>query len=179
MRRTRLLDATEEPDCSQTHSTAVTCSTVHLFRELSYGIHVLELALQLVTPLLTDHFDIEIIEKHHNRKLDAPSGTAFMLLRAMNQTVQHAYKPQFERVGQNTKRKTNEIGIHAIRAGNIVGEHEIIFASNEEVITLKHEATSRRVFADGAIRAAKYLIKKDNGLYNMHDLVKEKNNATL
>lgn len=146
---------------------------------MSYGIHVLELALKQLTPLLAGQFDIEIIEKHHQRKVDAPSGTAWMLMKALKDSCDQPLTPQVGRSGQSAKRQDLEVGIHAIRAGNIVGDHEVIFANQQEVITLKHQASSRAVFADGALRAAAYLVNKDPGLYDMHDLVKEFNHDNL
>ncbi len=114
--------------------------------------------------------DIEIIEKHHNRKLDAPSGTALLLADEIK-TVRENSKYVFGRGGQG-KRETEEIGIHAVRIGNIVGEHEIIVGTDTQTITLKHEAHSRALFAEGAITAALFLYKMPSGLYNMHDMIK-------
>lgn len=114
--------------------------------------------------------DIEIIEKHHNRKLDAPSGTALMIADAISKVRSGAYYI-FGRSGQR-KREKNEIGIHAIRLGNIVGEHEVIIGTDTQTITLKHEAHTRALFAEGAIAAADFIIGKPAGLYNMEDMVK-------
>ncbi len=114
--------------------------------------------------------DIEIIEKHHNRKLNAPSGTALMLADAISAVRKGAYYV-FGRGGQR-KREKSEIGIHAIRMGNIVGEHEVIIGTDTQTITLKHEAHTRALFAEGAIAAADFLIGKPAGLYAMKDIVK-------
>ena len=113
--------------------------------------------------------DIEIIEKHHNRKLDAPSGTALLLAKAIR-TVRETATFVFGRNGQ-AKRTPEEIGIHAIRMGNIVGEHEVIVGTDTQTITLKHEAHSRALFAEGAIAAAEFLIRQSAGLYDMKSMI--------
>ena len=118
--------------------------------------------------------NIEIVEKHHIRKLDAPSGTALMLADALR-TVRPESYPHCGRSGAG-KRTEDEIGIHSIRMGNIVGEHEVMFAGEDEVITISHSATSKRVFATGAIRAAKFLPQKVAGMYEMKHLLAEENN---
>lgn len=121
--------------------------------------------------------DIEIVEKHHNRKLDAPSGTALMLARELAEV-----RPDSETVcGRNGKhkREPNEIGIHAIRMGNIVGEHEVIIGTDSQTITLKHEAHSRSLFAEGAIAAAVFLVGKEAGLYDMKSLIVNKEPASV
>lgn len=117
-------------------------------------------------------FDIEIVEKHHNRKLDAPSGTALALADAVNEGLPEKYEYELDRASKNEKRPKEQIGIVAVRGGNIVGEHEVIFAGMDEVITIKHTATSRGVFATGAIQGAKFLAKAEPGLYNMEDVIK-------
>ena len=113
--------------------------------------------------------DIEIIEKHHNRKLDAPSGTALLLANAIKE-VRSKAKMVFGRAGQ-AKREADEIGIHAVRMGNIIGEHEVIVGTDTQTITLKHEAHSRALFAEGAIAAADYLCKQTAGLYDMQSMI--------
>ena len=113
--------------------------------------------------------DVEIIEKHHNRKLDAPSGTALLLAREIQKIRQSAFFT-FGRHGQ-AKRMPDEIGIHAVRMGNIVGEHEVIVGTDTQTITLKHEAHSRSLFAEGAIAAAAFIVGKDAGLYNMYSMI--------
>ena len=114
--------------------------------------------------------DVEIIETHHNRKLDAPSGTAKMLFNSVKEAREEAY-PHYGRSG-NCKREKNEVGINSIRVGNIVGIHEVIIGTNSEQITLKHEAYDRALFADGAIKAAGYMAGKSAGLYTMTELLK-------
>lgn len=136
---------------------------------MSLGVALLaELAKQTVA--LFPDADVEIIEKHHNRKLDAPSGTALMLAKAI-ETVRRGARFIYGRGGQQ-KREKDEIGIHAIRGGNIVGEHEILVCTDTQIITLKHEAQSRSLFAEGALAAAEFIIGKDAGLYTMYDIAK-------
>ena len=116
---------------------------------------------------------MEIIEKHHNQKVDAPSGTALMLADGVKEVATEKFYT-YGRQGICGKRDKNEIGIHAVRGGGIVGEHEVIFASGFETVTLSHLATDRSVFADGAVKAAIYLASKKNGLYNMNDVINGK-----
>ena len=118
-------------------------------------------------------FDVEIIEKHHNQKVDSPSGTALMLADAVKEVQPEKYYT-FGREGMVGKRDSAEIGIHAVRGGNIVGEHDVIFAGNFETVTLSHQATDRSVFAEGAIKAAIYLHDKKSGLFNMNDVINGK-----
>lgn len=135
----------------------------------SLGIAALIRAAKSIAALYPDA-DIEIIEKHHNRKLDAPSGTALSIARAVSSVRDGETAFLFGRGGQ-VKRQKNEIGIHAVRLGNIVGEHEVLIGTDNETITLKHEAHSRALFADGALAAARFLIGRKPGLYSMTDLV--------
>ena len=116
-------------------------------------------------------FDIEIVEKHHNQKLDAPSGTAIALADSMNEALEQAYTYTYDRSKERKKREKQEIGISAVRGGTIVGEHEVIFAGTDEVIELKHTAYSKTVFGKGAIEAAKYLAGKPAGRYDMSDVI--------
>lgn len=133
----------------------------------SLGITVFEEVLKQITPILEDSFDIEVIEKHHNKKVDAPSGTAKMLVNAMNKN--HAYEEVNGRSGM--RKRSKEIGIHAIRGGSIVGEHTVIFAGEDEVFEIKHEAHSKNIFVNGAIKAASFIVGKQAGLYNMNDVL--------
>ncbi|MBO5912392.1 MAG: 4-hydroxy-tetrahydrodipicolinate reductase, partial [Clostridia bacterium] len=121
--------------------------------------------------VLGDLFDIEIIEKHHNQKIDAPSGTAIMLANAINEVNDGKYTYEYNRQAKREKRDAKEIGIHAIRGGNIVGEHEVIFAGHDEVITLSHSAGSKEVFAAGAVNAAVFISDVKPGLYDMKNLI--------
>jgi len=141
---------------------------------MSLGINLLTSLVKKATAVLGDSFDIEIIEKHHNQKIDAPSGTAIMLANAVNKTLDNRMIYEYDRHSKREKRSKNEIGIHSVRGGTIVGEHEVIFAGNNEVVTLTHQAFSKNVFATGAIKAAKFLSGKKPGLYDMNDLISEK-----
>lgn len=136
---------------------------------MSYGVHVFTQALKFLTPLLSDDFDIEILERHHNKKIDAPSGTAIKLLEAI-QSVDSSYSPIYDRTSESHKRNKKEIGISAMRGGSIVGEHEVLFAGNDELIEIVHRAQSKKIFADGAIKAGQALISKEPGIYNFDNL---------
>ena len=136
---------------------------------MSIGVSLL-LELAKKTASAMPNADIEIIEKHHNRKIDAPSGTALMLFDGIKEVRENAVA-KLGRSGQS-KREINEIGIHAIRMGNVVGEHEVIVCTKNQTITLKHEAHSRGLFAEGALTAVKFMLDKSAGLYNMKDMLK-------
>ncbi len=138
---------------------------------MSLGINLLVELSKTASKVLGDRFDIEIIEKHHNQKIDAPSGTAIMLANAINEVNDGKYVYEYNRQAKREKRKPQEIGIHAIRGGNIVGEHEIIFAGHDEVISLSHSAGSKEVFAAGAVNAAVFISNVKPGLYDMKDLI--------
>lgn len=140
---------------------------------MSIGVNLMMDLARKASQILDGSFDIEIIEKHHNQKLDAPSGTALALADAISESVSFAPQYTYDRHSVRKKRDKNEIGIHAVRGGNIVGEHTIIFAGNDEVVEIKHSATSKNVFAVGAVRAALFMKGKEPGLYNMTDLIKE------
>lgn len=142
---------------------------VFMSANMSLGVALLAELARKTAEVFPDA-DIEIIEKHHNRKLDAPSGTALMIARAI-ETVRKGCKFVYGRCGQQ-KREAGEIGIHAIRGGNIVGEHEVIVCTETQVITLKHEAQSRSLFAEGAMTAAEFICNKPAGFYNMNDIAK-------
>lgn len=135
---------------------------------MSLGINTLMKLLKTATEVLANRgFDIEIVEKHHNQKVDAPSGTALALADCMNQVLDNQYDYTYDRSTVRQKRAKNEIGISAVRGGTIVGEHEVIFAGIDEVIEIKHTAYSKAIFAKGAIDAAKFLKGKEAGLYNL------------
>ncbi len=138
---------------------------------MSLGINLLVSLAKKATEVLGGQFDIEIVEKHHNRKIDAPSGTAIMLANAINETLDNSMHYVYDRHSRRQKREKNEIGMHSIRGGTIVGEHDIIFAGHDEVITLSHSAGSRMVFAEGAVNAAVFLSGKGAGLYDMSQMV--------
>ena len=176
--------------CERTHVPAVICTTglsdeqVQRITEvasetamlraanMSLGINTLFKLLESAANVLAPAgFDMEIVEKHHNRKVDAPSGTALALADVLKATagVEHYYV--YDRSKTREKRDKNEIGISAVRGGTIVGEHEVIFAGEDEVITIKHTAYSKAVFAKGAVEAAVFLAGKDKGLYDMQDVI--------
>ena len=117
-------------------------------------------------------FDIEIVEAHHRRKLDAPSGTAILLADAVNENMDEKLSYTYDRSGRHEPRRADEIGLSAVRGGTIVGDHDVIFAGEDEVITFSHRAYSRKIFANGAISAAKFLQGKTAGLYDMSDVIK-------
>ena len=175
--------------CEKTHTPLVLCSTglseaqlgrverlakvsaVLVSANMSLGINVLLKLLKNVTKTLYGNgFDIEIVEKHHNQKLDAPSGTALALADVMKEELDDI-SYNLDRSKERKKRERNEIGISAVRGGTIVGEHEVIFAGTDEVIEIKHTAYSRAIFAKGAISAAKFLKGKSAGKYNMSDVI--------
>lgn len=139
---------------------------------MSLGINLLvELGKRAVN-VLGGQYDIEIVEKHHNLKKDAPSGTAIMIADALNGELDNKMKYIYDRHSVRKPREANEIGMHSIRGGTIVGEHDIIFAGHDEVITLSHSAGSKEVFANGSINAAIFLAGNESGLYDMSDLLK-------
>ena len=145
-------------------------SPVFFSANMSLGINLLVQLVKKAQASLPG-FDIEIIEKHHHNKLDAPSGTALMLADAINEQAGGKYRYMYDRQPLRQKRDPDEIGIHAVRGGSIVGEHDVLFAGPDEVITLSHTAYSREVFANGAIAAAIYLAGKPSGLYNMQNML--------
>ena len=139
---------------------------------MSLGVNTLFKVLKSMTKLLADAgFDIDFVEKHHRRKLDAPSGTAIALAEAVNEPLNNEYEFVYDRSQRREQRPKKEIGISAVRGGTIVGEHEIIFAGQDEVIELKHTAYSRAIFGKGAVSAALYLAGKEAGMYDMSDVI--------
>ena len=138
---------------------------------MSLGINLIIALAKKATKLLEGNFDIEIVERHHNQKIDAPSGTALAIADAIDETLSYPAEYVYDRHAVRRKRKPTEIGIHAVRGGTIVGDHEVIFAGTDEVIELKHSAHSKEVFAVGAIKAAKFMSDKPAGMYNMNDLI--------
>ena len=140
---------------------------------MSLGINLLASLAKTAAKLLGGQFDIEIVEKHHNQKIDAPSGTAIMLGNAVNSALDEKYHFEYDRHSKRMKRDKYEIGMHAIRGGTIVGEHDVIFVGRDEVITLSHSAASKEVFAVGAVNAAVFLAKQSAGLYDMSDVIEE------
>ena len=142
---------------------------------LSLGVNLMQALIKTAAEVLGEAYDVEIIERHHNLKKDAPSGTALMLADTLNQAYGGKKRYVNGRDGIVGARENEEIGIHAIRGGTIVGEHEVSFAGEDEIITISHSARSKRVFAVGAIRACKYLPKKGAGIYEMKDLLADEN----
>jgi 4-hydroxy-tetrahydrodipicolinate reductase len=139
---------------------------------MSVGVNALIKVLKEVSPLFAAAgFDIEIVEKHHNQKLDAPSGTAIALADSINDSLGNEYEYVYDRSTRREKRPEKEIGISAVRGGTIVGDHDVIFAGHDEVVTLSHRAYSRAIFGKGAIEAAKFLAGKTAGMYDMSDVL--------
>lgn len=139
---------------------------------MSLGINTLSKLAAAAAKILTEAgFDMEIVERHHNQKLDAPSGTALMLADSINRTLDGDYHYVYDRSTRRQVRDKKEIGISAVRGGTIVGEHEIIFAGRDEVIEIRHAAYSRSIFGTGAVQAAKYLAGKPAGMYDMNCVV--------
>jgi len=166
---TGLTSATESKITEAAKSLAVFKSA-----NMSLGVNLVANVLQRVAGLLYDEgFDIEILEKHHNRKTDAPSGTALLLADSVNSATKGKLKYIYDRTGEREKRRHNELGIHALRGGTIVGYHSVIFAGLNETIEFTHEAFSKEVFATGALKAAKFMKGKPPGLYTMKDVMDE------
>lgn len=153
---------------------ASAAKSIPVFRtgNLSIGINLLQLLAKKAAEILGDTFDAEIIERHHNQKKDAPSGTALMLAKSINEGFGGEKENVYGRHGIVGARAGREIGIHAVRGGTIVGEHEVSFAGEDEIVTLSHSARSRKVFASGALKAAKWLVSQSAGrCYDMNDLL--------
>lgn len=172
-----------------THTPAVICTTglsadqtsrieyeskfvpIFVSANMSLGINLIIDLVCRAAKILESNFDIEILEKHHNQKLDAPSGTALAIADAISAAVSYAPEYTYDRHSVRQKRGKNEIGIHSVRGGTIVGEHTVIFAGNDETIEFTHKAASKEVFAVGALRAAEFIKDKESGLYAMKDLI--------
>lgn len=177
--------------CNANHTAAVLCTTgyspeqvqaveeaavelpIFYSRNMSLGINLLMELAKTAESVLGEGFDVEIVEAHHNQKLDAPSGTALMLADAVNQVRDGNMKYTYDRHSQRKKRESGELGIHSIRGGTIVGEHQVIFAGKHEVITLSHSAQSKELFAVGAVNAAVFMAGRGPGLYDMGHLVRD------
>jgi len=138
---------------------------------MSLGVNLMIDIVTRAAKFLQESFDIEIIEKHHNQKIDAPSGTALAIADAVSSVLDTPAEYVYDRHSMRKKREKKEIGIHAVRGGTIVGEHSVIFAGLDEIIEIKHQASSKEVFAVGSVRAAKFLYNQKPGLYDMKDLV--------
>lgn len=136
---------------------------------MSYEINLMAKIVSQMAPLLKDS-DIEIIETHHNRKIDAPSGTALLLADSINNSLDNCMTYEYDRHSKREKRNKKEIGIHSIRGGNVVGKHTVAFYSNDEYFEITHDVSSRSVFAKGAVKAAEFLVHKNPGMYNMSSM---------
>jgi 4-hydroxy-tetrahydrodipicolinate reductase len=150
-------------------------STIPVFfsANMSLGVNLVIDLVKKAAKILESNFDIEIIEKHHNQKIDAPSGTALAIADAINTVLDEKQEYVYDRHSRRKKRSKNEIGIHAVRGGTIVGEHSVIFAGNDEIIEINHSAMSKEIFGVGALRAARFLASKKPGMYNMNSLISE------
>lgn len=138
---------------------------------MSLGVNLLIDLVKKAARFLENNFDIEIVEKHHNQKIDAPSGTALAIADSINSVLNEKQEYIYDRHSRRKKRSPKEIGIHAVRGGTIVGEHSVIFAGNDEIIEINHIAMSKDIFAVGALRAAKFIVGKKPGLYAMSDML--------
>ena len=142
---------------------------VLLSSNMSLGINLMQGILEKIVPILYGNYDIEVVETHHNKKLDSPSGTAKTLADTIENSCKEALKREYGRKGMH-KREKNEIGIHSLRGGTITGEHSVLFCGNDEVIEIKHTALSKKIFAEGALKATEFLKEKEAGLYSMQDI---------
>jgi 4-hydroxy-tetrahydrodipicolinate reductase len=140
---------------------------------MSLGVNLIIDLVKKAAKILEGHYDIEIIEKHHNQKLDAPSGTALAIADSINSVLEQKQEYMYDRHSRRKKRSKNEIGIHAVRGGTIVGEHSVIFAGNDEIIEINHSAMSKEIFGTGALKAAKFISRQKAGIYAMSDLIAE------
>ncbi len=147
--------------------------TIFRSENLSLGVNLLCMLVKRAAKILGDGFDAEIVERHHNQKADAPSGTALLLAKSVAEGFGGGKEFVCGRKGMTGARKQSEIGIHSVRGGTIVGEHEVMFAGGDEILTLSHSAQSRKIFALGALRAAEWVLGKPHGVYNMDDLLGE------
>lgn len=170
-----LVMATTGLSQSQKKQLEETSKTIPVFfsANMSLGVNLVIDLVKKAVKVLENNFDIEIIEKHHNQKIDAPSGTALAIADAINEASNNNYEYVYDRHSRRKKRSQKEIGIHAVRGGTIVGEHTVVFAGNEEIIEINHIAMSREIFASGALRSAAYITQKQPGLYSMNDLISE------
>ena len=171
--KTALVLCTTGYDAQQVEALQKASAEVPIFysRNMSLGINLLIDLCKRASKILGSAFDVEIVEAHHNQKIDAPSGTALMIADAIAETRDQQTYYQYDRHSQRKKRDPAEIGIHSIRGGTIVGEHSVLFAGHHETITISHSAQSKEVFAAGAVNAAVFLAGKPAGLYEMSDLL--------
>ena len=172
-RKIPLVMATTGLSSSQRDSLKTKSQNIPIFftANMSLGVNLLIDLVKKAAKTLEGSFDIEIIEKHHNQKIDAPSGTALQIADAISTILSQNPEYIYDRHSRRKKRNKNEIGLHAIRGGTIVGEHTVLFAGNDEIIEIKHTAMSKDIFAEGALKAAAFIHRKDPGLYSMSDLI--------
>ena len=160
--------------CAQLESVTMASRTIPVLRSanMSLGVNTLfKLAAAAAKVLASAGYDMEIVEKHHNKKLDAPSGTALAIAEAMNEAMNNEYTYKLDRSRERAKRDRREIGIQAVRGGTIVGEHEVFFCGPDEVVEIKHTAYSKAIFGKGALEAAVFLKDKKPGMYSMADVI--------
>ncbi len=140
---------------------------------MSIGVNLMTELVKKATALLCEDFDIEVIEAHHNQKIDAPSGTANMLISSIQEACNEPKTLEFDRHSKRKKRDKCEIGVHSIRGGTIVGEHTVMYSGRDEIFTISHSARSKEVFAVGALNAADFMVDKPAGLYSMKDVISD------
>ncbi len=140
---------------------------------MSIGVNLMTELVKKATALLCEDFDIEVIEAHHNQKIDAPSGTANMLISSIQEACNEPKTLEFDRHSKRKKRDKCEIGVHSIRGGTIVGEHTVMYSGRDEIFTISHSARSKEVFAVGALNAAEFMVGKPAGLYSMKDVISD------
>jgi len=176
-RSAALIIATTGHTAAQMDEITEASKSIPVFKtaNMSVGINLMLELIETAASVLSDGFDIELVEAHHNQKLDAPSGTALMLADAMNAALSGGKEYIYDRHNVRARRDKKEIGIHAIRGGTIVGEHSVIFAGNDELIEIKHSAASREIFAEGAVRAVRFIAEEGRspGLYSMRDVIRK------
>ena len=160
----------DEGQIKQIHNASAKIPVFFTFN-MSLGVNLICSLAKKAASILGDGFDVEIVEKHHNQKIDAPSGTAIMLANSINEIFDDTKTYEYDRHSKRQKRTKNEIGIHSVRGGTIVGEHDVIFAGHDEVVTISHSAFSKEVFAVGAVKAARFIYGKAAGLYDMNSIM--------
>ncbi|ADY12943.1 4-hydroxy-tetrahydrodipicolinate reductase [Sphaerochaeta globosa] len=179
-RRLAVVVATTGLETLELNLLAAASEKIPVFRSgsMSLGVNLVQQLIKNAAKVLGEQFDVEIIEKHHNLKKDAPSGTALMLADSVNEGRTNKLRYVYGRHGNDSLRKNDELGIHSLRGGTIVGEHEVSFAGKDEVITIAHQAFSRQVFATGAVLATSYIFEKKPGMYTMQDMITAKSAIT-
>ena len=171
--RTPVVAATTGYTADELEVISKASKSIPVFRSgnMSLGINLLIELAKKASAVLGTAFDVEIVETHHRNKLDAPSGTALMIADALSETLGSEADYVFDRSTERRERRSGEIGIHSVRGGSVVGDHQVMFLGDTETITLSHSASSRSVFADGALKSAEFICGKPAGLYDMSDLI--------